>query len=210
MNSNKPQWSPRVPREKILRLYELDAKGITDEALIDDVAFSFFVRCKDIIVVSKAAFEAEVECPQCQNIIKRKSGNNELLICNKCKWQITWQEYFDSYHRTQLHGGGGYAEGVFQNFIRQLPLCKTPKEKMLLIDRIIHECHKSIVNEKGEQLYTRPIAVNLIDGNMTQVIAFLENLPNCPDPSMRQNLAEWRRKVLSAMNENDKKKWMPK
>lgn len=33
-------WEPRVPQHKIRRLYENDAAGIIDEALIDDVAYT--------------------------------------------------------------------------------------------------------------------------------------------------------------------------
>ena len=56
MNSESEliKWSPRVSQQKIRLLYEKDAKGIIDEELIDDIAFSFFVRCQDIITVTDA------------------------------------------------------------------------------------------------------------------------------------------------------------
>jgi len=34
--SDRPHWAGRVPRHKIARLYDLDAKGIVDEDLIDE------------------------------------------------------------------------------------------------------------------------------------------------------------------------------
>ncbi len=55
------EWSPRVPQQKIRLLYEKDAKGIIDEELIDDVAFSFFMRCQDIITVTDAS-QGRVKC----------------------------------------------------------------------------------------------------------------------------------------------------
>ena len=41
-------WAPRVPRWKIARLYENDACGLADEALIDDVAYSLLERCRSM------------------------------------------------------------------------------------------------------------------------------------------------------------------
>lgn len=35
--ANEIQWEPRVPQQKILRLYQTDAQGIHDEARINDV-----------------------------------------------------------------------------------------------------------------------------------------------------------------------------
>ena len=46
------EWSPRVSQHKIRLLYENDANEIIDEDLIDDIAFSFLVRCQDIITVT--------------------------------------------------------------------------------------------------------------------------------------------------------------
>ena len=37
MTAVKPRWAPKVPQHRIRRLYELDAQGLTDETLTDDV-----------------------------------------------------------------------------------------------------------------------------------------------------------------------------
>src|SRR5689334_11807084 len=39
------RWEPRVPGHRIRRLYETDARGIRDEALLDDVAYALYSRC---------------------------------------------------------------------------------------------------------------------------------------------------------------------
>ena len=74
---------------------------------------------------------------------------------------------------------------------------------MILIDSIIHACHTWV--QKGVTYYGRPLAVNFIDGNMNQVVAFLENLPNGPAslPEMDEQLLEWRKKVLSLFTDSD-------
>ena len=35
-----PRWAPRVPQDKVRRLYETDARGIYDDELIDDVGYT--------------------------------------------------------------------------------------------------------------------------------------------------------------------------
>ena len=49
-----PQWAPRVPKSKIKRLYELDAKGIYDDELLDDVGYALFARCQSFITACQA------------------------------------------------------------------------------------------------------------------------------------------------------------
>ena len=72
---------------------------------------------------------------------------------------------------------------------------------MILIDSLIHACHGFIA--KGTSYYSRPLAVNFIEGTMNQVVAFLENLPYGPDslPEMNEQLVEWRKRCLSLFSE---------
>lgn len=88
-----------------------------------------------------------------------------------------------------------------RQFLNDLPGCTSPQEKMILIDSLIHACHANV--RKGKTYYTRPLAVNFIEGTMNQVIAFLENLPYGPDtlPEMSEQLVEWRKRCLSLMSD---------
>jgi hypothetical protein len=189
------QWAQRVSSAKIRQVYNLDAQGIMDEELIDDVAYGFYARCESILTVTEAS-RGRIKCPECGCIIFRHGVDKEQAIkCQDCSWEITWGEYFRSYHQKQLHGGG--AVDVFKDFMVKLPLAKTPQEKMILIDRIIHECHKSI--KEGE--YNRPAAVNLISGTMIETIRLLEELAygsgNIPCSS--EVYEEWRKRMDSAI-----------
>ncbi len=40
------RWAAPVRQDKIRRLYETDARGLTDEALIDDVGLALYLRCQ--------------------------------------------------------------------------------------------------------------------------------------------------------------------
>jgi len=54
MKNTKPSWNPRVSRHKIWRLYQNDAQGIRDEALVDDVGISLLLRVESCRTVSEA------------------------------------------------------------------------------------------------------------------------------------------------------------
>ena len=63
-------WAPRVPRRKIARLYEGEAAGLLDDELCDDVAWSIWERCCDILTVTRA-HEGEATCPRCEGSVPR-------------------------------------------------------------------------------------------------------------------------------------------
>ena len=167
------KWSERVSQQKIRLLYEKDAKGIIDEDLIDDVAFSFYSRCQDIITVTDAS-QGKLKCIKCGKILYHNGRKDELIKCDNCSWQITWGIYLKSYQRKQLHGGSAF--NAFKNYVMKLPKARTPEEKIILIDQLIHEAHQWKDSKFKEPVFTRPAAVNIIKGRMKQVIAFLDQL----------------------------------
>jgi hypothetical protein len=183
-----------VRRETIFRLYERVAQGILDKELIDDVAYAFYARCQDM----KRIAERRIICPACGYEFPHPHRTGKPVQCAQCEWQVAWRDYFNTYQGKQFMAPTSAVEA----FLAGLPRCQTPRDKLLLIDALIHECHKGLT--KGDQqLYTRPVAVNLIEGNMNQVIAFLENLPYGPGsgPEMQGHLALWRQRCLNQMPE---------
>ena len=105
---------------------------------------------------------------------------------------MDWKAFYHTFKGKQLMVNVDLTD-VTRKFIGEFPRCKTPQAKMILIDSIIHACHTWV--QKGVTYYGRPLAVNFIDGNMNQVVAFLENLPNGPAslPEMDEQLLEWRK-----------------
>ncbi len=202
MRKNSVRWAPRVSPVKIRRLYENDAQGIVDTDLIDDVAYSFYARCQSILTVTEAS-HGRVKCPLCDKIITRRGGKEELLQCPDCTWEIIWGDYFKTYRRKQLHGGG--AVDAFQEFVMQLPQARSHTEKMLLIDRIVHECHKILTSDQ-KLSYTRPVAVNLIDGSMGQTIKLLNELAYGSHSGWgaQERKKDWQEKVLRGVKGREK------
>jgi len=161
-------WAPRVPREKIRRLYEGDAKGLLDEELLEDVGFSLYQRCQSILTATEA-HDGRAACPRCEQIIVHRHNKEEMLVCATCGWQMTWGTYFKSYRGKQLHGGG--AVYAFRAYVERYTHTRTTRDRMLLIDRLLTAFHHDL-----HQNPVRPAAHNLLEGKRDQVLAFLDEL----------------------------------
>ena len=188
-NNQLPSWAPRVPQSEIRRLYETDAKGIYDDDLIDKVGYGLLARCESFITANRAR-AGELPCPQCGRPVRR-----EDVLHRPCGWELLWADYFKTIQHTQLSG----AEPVlkqFEDFVNAFPSARTPREKMLLIDRLIHGFHwyyRRDAKSARSDGPTRPVAVNLIEGRLGDVVTFLDSLSysDRSTPGTKESLAEW-------------------
>jgi hypothetical protein len=193
--ADKIKWARRVQPKKIRRLYTLDAKGIVDEELIDEIGYAMYARCLAIRDATRAQF-GRANCPRCRGEVKHSGNKDEVLAC-PCGWSTTWREFHRTYKGKQLFGGNAYP--VFKAFISRWPLARTPRDKMLEIDGLIHACH-----EDAKKRWARPAACNLIEGRMMELIPFLDELAYGPNSTPgveeqhrafdeRPELQAWRR-----------------
>ncbi len=167
-------WAGKVRRDHIRRMYEQDARGIRDEELIEEVGCGLYARCVSILEVT-AAVKGEVKCHGCGAIIRHGSYKEETVRCDACGWGVPWRTYQKSYQGKQLHGGA--AIGIFAGFVKQFPVARDARERLLLIDRLIHEFHYNVSRTDPIPHPNRPTAANLIEGDkMRDVIAFLDEL----------------------------------
>jgi hypothetical protein len=181
-NAIKIRWSKRVPRHKIRRLYESDARGMLDEELLNDVGYGIYVRCQDMLEVAEAG-RGRVKCRNCGHIIVRQQGRRvehpghgvtlaggetEVLACDRCSWQITWADYRKSLRGRHMHACG--VEPLFESFVRHWPSARSPRAKLLLIDNLIHEFHVF------EQELGAPVGRNVIEGTGKEVAEFIDSL----------------------------------
>jgi hypothetical protein len=186
-----PVWAPRVPKRDIRRLYETDAQGIYDLDLIQEVGYGLLARCESFITANRAR-EGELPCPECGRSVCRE----ETLRC-PCGWTLPWADYFKTIQHKQLSGAEPVLE-QFQGFVDAFPSARTPQEKMLLIDRLIHGFHFYYKTDAP----TRPVAVNLIEGRLSDVVAFLDRLTygEKGTPGMRETYAKWDRNIDANRN----------
>ncbi len=182
-------WARRVSQDKIRRLYTLDAKGIVDEELINEVGYAMYARCESIRTVTEA-HAGRAACRSCDAIMLHRWFRDEPLTCESCGWTTTWGDYLKSYQRKQLYGGTGYAN--FLEFIERWPKARTSRDKLLAVDWLIHACHARFKGSMG-----RPAATNLIEGTATQLVRFLDELAygERSTPGVQENRKEWKREV---------------
>jgi hypothetical protein len=184
------RWARRVKPETIRRLYTLDSKGIVDEDLINEVGYAMLARCESIRTVTRAHY-GRATCPRCNSEVRRESEDwrtwrkDHVMACG-CGWSTTWGEYQASYKRKQLVGGNAYP--AFKGFIAAWPQARTARDKLIAIDRLIHECHVD-----AQERWARPAACNLIEGSMSELVPFLDELA-CgvgSTPALTEQRAAW-------------------
>lgn len=179
------RWSPKVRQELIRRVYESEALGILDEELIDDLGLRLLLRCRSVV----RAMCREVECPRCHAVfrVEEHEVSPQGTACpSECGWSVTGGEFRESKRDRDLNGADNVTQ-LFALFVEEYPRCTSAREKLLSIDRLIHQFHyDSKLDVPG-----RSASNNLIEGKHKQVIQFLDDL-SAPDPRAK---AEWREAV---------------
>lgn len=186
-------WAPRVSQQLIRRLYETDAQGIYDEDLIDEVGYALLARCESFIEANEGR-GGRPKCFQCGEIIENAWADGTAK-CPQCGWQVKWANYFPSIKGKQLSGAEPVL-AVMREYISQFSRTRDLREKTFAIDRLIHQFHwYTLKNTKN--ITTRPMAVNLIEGRMSDVVAFLNKLTygDGSTPGMVEQQDEWRRNI---------------
>lgn len=185
----KIQWAPKVSRSKIWRLYQNDARGAIDEALVEDVGWSLLQRCRSILHVSRR----EGECPRCGAVFAVPTMNNKVAGCSTpgCGWETTAESWHASWRHQDLIGSNALA--VFETFVTRYPIARSVRERTFLIDRLIHAFHW----DARQQVPNRSVGNNLIVGSHQAVVAFLDELSHgdANGISTDAEKAEWRATV---------------
>lgn len=181
----KIRWAPKVRQQEIWALYQSEARGILDKAAVDRVGIKLLLRCESIYHASNRA----VACPSCGVVFqlrKEWGEKTDHFECPTefCSWIVDWASYTTSYKNRDLIGGN--ALQYFRRFVQEYPTAGDHRQKMILIDQLIHGFH---MNEKG--LKTKSASYNLIEGNLRQVVALLDRI-SCTE---RVDKEHWRRDV---------------
>lgn len=156
-------WPVKLDIHKLKKLYMLDAKGILDEVLVDEVGLMLYIRCK----YGKEDMERmEKSIIRCHNCGKEIGGEGDFRQC-KCGYQYSYREYRRSFRRNNMPTGA--ASKVFEQYMAKWNMARGYSEKMILIDTLLHEFHLSLVSGAVH----RPVAMNFIDGTRKQVEAAL-------------------------------------
>lgn len=168
MTKAGPDWAPRLKKKDIARLYATDALGIHDQALIEEVGIGLLARCESILAATEA-WGGRAPCPACEAIIEHTADKESVLRCAQCGWQGSWRAYQATYRRRQLVAGS--MASYIRDYVERYPRARSLGEKMVLIDTLIHHYHGEIMDHP-----CRPGALNLIEGRMDDIVAFLDGL----------------------------------
>jgi hypothetical protein len=190
--STKIHWSKRVEPQKIRRLYESDAQGMLDEDLLDEVGYGFYVCCRELLELGEA-IRGRIKCRNCGAIIVRKAVDGkfshdptELLACGECSWQITCGDYHKSLLRVEPGSPELCAEEqLAEVFVQKWPRARSPRQKLLLIDELVHEFHMHY------RAVGSPLGWSVVRATGRQLIELLEDLAY--GPGSTQGLEETRR-----------------
>lgn len=186
-----PTWARRVKPHLIRRLYESDAQGLCDSELLDEAGWALLARCQSFLLAAEA-MQGRARCPVCEGVVYHNMRSRQVLHCAACGWECTWGAYAATIQNQQLNGGPEVI-ALFQGFVECFPQAKSPAEKMLLIDGLIHGFHHYLRSGRAR----RPVGVNLIDGDLGFVIDFLDHLTYGAGstPGTHENLEQWRRNL---------------
>jgi ribosomal protein L37AE/L43A len=163
----RPKYAPKLSVALVTRLYRSDALGIQDEELIADVGWRLHARCRDVLMVS----DSRVRCPECRTEFEVPwlgYADEHVAECPGCGWSTTAGAYHASWRHHDLRGGN--ARDAFAAFVEQFPTTETYRERMLMIDRLVHAVH-----------VTGGLAArNLFEGRPRKVVEALDSLAAAP------------------------------
>ncbi len=180
------KWAKKVSQDIIERLYKQDSIGILDDQLADEVGWALYARCESIISVTYGFENKNLICPKCGKDVYL---NEEVFLCG-CGFRATWEEFRSSYKNKQLYGANAIT--AFLNYRRDFPIAERYRDKMIIIDTLIHSFHvlhsyrKQIKDpdpaDENVQL-GRPVGTNIIEGSLNEVILFLDRLSSADNTS---------------------------
>jgi hypothetical protein len=181
-NRSDIEWAAKVSLSKIRFLYLREAQGICDDELIDDVGLGLYARCESILEYTEAVQNGRVKCKRCARngkstfIIRESKKPAELLKCPLCSWQVRWRVYLKETERASGNLHAGHAQEAFERYVQSYPRCRGSKEKIVVIDRLIHEFHWITMSSDKAAEGLKPAGANLLQGSTAQVISLLDEL----------------------------------
>lgn len=153
------KWPDKLNVTKLRRLYLEDAKGLKNEELADEIGYCLYIRCKSGKDDMDIMEQYKIRCHNCGKVL---DSNEDFRECS-CGNQYSYKEYRRNYRRNNMPTGA--ASAIFNEFAQMWPTYKTYEEKMIAIDKLLHEFHLNLVSGAVH----RPVAMNFIDGTRERI-----------------------------------------
>ncbi len=187
---DKFRWAKRVARRDIQRLYDSDARGMLDEDLLNEVHFGIYARVCDMFEVYEAQQFGRVTCRHCRTPVPQpfqmgSQNKSNALECEECGWKVTCGELYQSYTGKSMLPGS--VVELFRTYLERFPGARTPRQKLLLVDWLIHQFHVM------QGVARMPVGQNVIRGSTKQVCELIEALAYGPGNTKGLSaVEEWR------------------
>ena len=177
------RWAPPLPSGKLVRLYESNAIGLIDDEVLDDVGWRLWERLSDVGRVVRG----EVRCPGCGVIFQVRSAGrdvDDVVSCPSGDWSVTPRDWHRSWENRDLNGHCP----EFQHFVNLWPTASSPRDRMVLVDAIVHALHVSARHDLPGNFAAR----NFIEGSRPKVVALLDELAKGPGSQVAEGVrARW-------------------
>lgn len=156
-----------LPAAKLIRLYEANAAGLLDDEVLDEVGWRLWDRLGDVVRVTAG----RVRCPVCATELQvRVAGRaaDELVPCMGCDWSVTPAAWHASWRHRDLNG----ACPEFQRFVDAWPNARSIRDRMVLIDSVVHALHVASRRDMPGNFAAR----NFLEGSRPKIVALLDEL----------------------------------
>ena len=163
LDSPRLRYAPKVPVSWLEQLYRRDALGVRDYEMLEKVGARLYERCRDVLMVS----DSRVDCPACGTQMQVPwigHRADEVSSCPSCGWSVTAGVFHASFEHQDLLGMNALAD--FIAFVTQYPRAQGYRERMLLVDRLLHAVHVG----------GNPAVRNLVEGRPRDVLDRLDHL----------------------------------
>jgi ribosomal protein L37AE/L43A len=160
-----------LPSGKLIRLYEANAAELLDDELLDDVGWRLWERLSDVVRVTSGT----VRCPSCGaefQVRTRERQSDDVVPCPGCDWTVTPRAWHKSWEHRDLNG----ACPEFQRYVDKWPVARSVRDRMLLIDEVVHALHVASRDDAPGNFAAR----SFLEGSRPKIVALLEELAYGP------------------------------
>jgi ribosomal protein L37AE/L43A len=160
-----------LPSGKLIQLYEANAAGLLDDELLDDVGWRLWERLGDVVRVTNG----RVRCPSCGTEFQVRSADrssDDVVPCPGCDWAVTPRAWHKSWEHRDLNGSCP----AFQPYVDKWPAARSVRDRMLLIDEVVHALHVASRDDAPGNFAAR----NFLEGSRPKIVALLEELAYGP------------------------------